>query len=145
MIVQSFVSQSGENRLSLGEVLARCCQSTPATHGLDQSCLLSPCTRCNSSPVVACQTPNYGRYRLQLGSPRCPGERRHALFLCGGRDKAPKRPAGIGIEPHDLPTIVDASGFSIDGVGGIDGGEGILSILGGYKGTEQETQEQHNR
>jgi hypothetical protein len=55
---------------------------------------------------------------IAISSVRGPGESRHALFLCGGRDKAPKRLAGIGIEPHDLATSVDAGDFSIDGVGG---------------------------
>jgi hypothetical protein len=60
---------------------------------------------------------------VTLSSVRRPGERRHALFLCGGRDKAPKLLAGIGIEPRDLATVVDGIGLTGHGVRDLKRGE----------------------
>src|SRR5215203_2818578 len=58
-----------------------------------------------------------------LSSVRGLGERRPALFLCGGRDKAPKRPAGIGIVPDDLAAVIDAVGLTCFGVRDLKRGE----------------------
>jgi hypothetical protein len=60
---------------------------------------------------------------IPTSSVRCPGERRHALSHSGDCDKAPKRLAGIGIEPRNLATVVNGVGLTGHSVRDIKRGE----------------------
>jgi hypothetical protein len=53
----------------------------------------------------------------------------------------------IPVKPDDLAAIIDRPKHSVRGAseGDIDGGKGILGILGRDKSTEQDTQGQHSR
>jgi hypothetical protein len=64
---------------------------------------------------------------MTLSSVRGPGERRLALFLCGGRDKAMGAALPLG-DTHDLAAIIDAKGHGDRGIGDIQWFEDAVGI-----------------
>jgi hypothetical protein len=65
---------------------------------------------------------------MPLSSVRYPGERRHALFLCGGREKRVCPLVRARIQSYDLAPRVNCQGLADDSTRGMEAGQDAILI-----------------
>ena len=65
---------------------------------------------------------------IPTSSVRCPGERRHALFLCGGREKRVCPPVRARVQSDDLALRVNCRGLADDSTRDMEAGQDAILI-----------------